>query len=110
MENDEASPPLFSMGETDDSASVPAYRDMVDNLLDFAATVKVEQAIEPPLSNSDLGDRIRAIYDSLPAKENKLAHYAAIETAFRDKFYDLIVRIPLRTIASGHTDAVRLPP
>jgi THO complex subunit 1 len=81
------------MTSHDEVASIQAYRDLVGKLLDFAAKMKPNQAIEPPLAVAELGEAIRTIYDdgSLPVKENKQAHYAAIETAFRDKFYDLIV-------------------
>jgi hypothetical protein len=92
IENEQ--PPSPTMATEDSVASIPAYRDMVDELLDFAATLKSEQAIEPPLPSSELSERIRLIWegDSLPVKATKNAHYAAIETAFRDKFYDFIVR------------------
>jgi len=91
MEKDQLAP--SSQLVHDDVTSVPAYREMVEKLLGFAATIKSEQAIEPPLVSAELGERVRLIYEneSLPVKENKPAHYAAIETAFRDRFYDLIV-------------------
>jgi hypothetical protein len=109
---EQALPQQLTMTTDDDVASVPAYRDLLEKLLAFAATIKRKQAIEPPLPTAELGERIRTIYEneSLPAKENKQAHYAAIETAFRDKFYGLIVRPSRSPTALEDADDLRLLP
>ena len=76
---------------------VPAlklHRQLVQDLLDKAAEIKQCSAIEPSLTAIELGDFIR---DTQPNKwdggdaHKQQAHYAVVETAFREKFSELVV-------------------
>ncbi|KAL2005947.1 hypothetical protein VTN00DRAFT_10440 [Thermoascus crustaceus] len=75
-----------------DVESVKAYRKLVHDLLSKATEAKPDKQIEPPLTEADLGDAIWQI----PVDEGSLkahgqqVYYAAVETAFREKFYDLL--------------------
>lgn len=72
--------------------SVVAYRDLVRDLLAKAAEIKRSNDVEPPLMEADFGDFISRIRES-DAETNKPQKYAAVETAFREKFYELLVII-----------------
>lgn len=69
------------------------YAAAIVELLDRARVVKPNTHIEPALTASDFGGGIEEIgqlsNDSFVA--NSQAHYAAIETACRNIFYDLLV-------------------
>lgn len=73
--------------------SVDTYTAAIVELLDRARVVKTDARIEPALTVSDFGGGIEEIgrlsNDSFVA--NNQAHYAAIETACRNIFYDLLV-------------------
>ena len=73
--------------------SVDTYTAAIVELLDRARVVKTDACIEPALTASDFGGGIEEIgrlsNDSFVA--NSQAHYAAIETACRNIFYDLLV-------------------
>ena len=75
-------------------ASVDEYAAAVQDLLRRAREVKQDADIEPALNLSDLGGAIEAIGDLSQTLgfPNIQAHNAAIETAVRDAFYDLLVR------------------
>ncbi|EEP77785.1 conserved hypothetical protein [Uncinocarpus reesii 1704] len=74
-----------------DIRSVQVYRKHVQELLEKATEVKQSSAIEPPVTESDLGDAIRWIDDDgEDASKSAQAAYAAVETAFREKFYRLL--------------------
>jgi THO complex subunit 1 len=66
----------------------------VDSLLDRAAQVKLDKQIEPPLTEAQLGE---TIWRPLPEDEEAINHLnaqtkpAAVEIAFREKFYRLLV-------------------
>ncbi|KAJ5935613.1 hypothetical protein N7466_005160 [Penicillium verhagenii] len=73
--------------------AVQVYRGLVDSLLDRAAQIKTDKQIEPPLTEALLGDHIW----QLPAEEdgtvksvNQQTQYAAVEIAFREKFYRIL--------------------
>lgn len=70
------------------------YRNLVDSLLDRAAQVKPNQHIEPPLTETLLGDAIWHV--SGPDKDivkqlNQQTQLAAVEIAFRERFYRVLV-------------------
>ncbi|KAN0086538.1 THO complex, subunit THOC1 [Elaphomyces granulatus] len=72
--------------------TVKAFRGLVHELLLKAAQVKPKKRIEPPLTEADLGDSIWHIKgqgDVTDVKE-QTQQYAAVETAFRERFYDLL--------------------
>lgn len=79
----------------DDITSVQTYRKLVQRLLDRASELKQSSAIEPPITEADLGD----VTGELDGEDQETAktlgsqpNYAAVETAFREKFYNLLVR------------------
>ncbi|PGH02372.1 THO complex subunit 1 [Blastomyces parvus] len=77
----------------DDIAAVKVYRQLVQGLLDKAAEIKKDGSIEPPLTDADLGDAIRRILQDQESGlkgQSQQAQYAVVETAFREKFYDLL--------------------
>lgn len=80
----------------DEIESVKAYRDFVDSLLVNAAEVKHDHQIDPPLTESDFNDaawKIEGTTGDGIDGQSQQAHFAAVETAFREKFYDLLVRL-----------------
>ncbi|KAJ6079993.1 hypothetical protein N7467_009746 [Penicillium canescens] len=74
-------------------AGVQIYKRLVDSLLDRAAQVKLDKQIEPPLTEAHLGE---TIWKPLPQDEeaikylNQQTRPAAVEIAFRQKFYHLL--------------------
>lgn len=83
-----------------DVASVRSFTSAFEDLLTSACRIRKTHNIEPALTIGDFQGQIEEIvsYDhgSLqqnPAQKehNRQAHYAAIETAFRNIFYDLLV-------------------
>ncbi|KAL1953543.1 hypothetical protein VTO42DRAFT_2620 [Malbranchea cinnamomea] len=76
----------------DDIPAVHFYRKVVQDLLEKAAEVKESPTIEPPLTEAELGDSIRDILQSRDDTTDNLAqsHFAAVEAAFREKFYELV--------------------
>lgn len=88
-----------------DVESVKAYRQLVNDLLAKAAEVKPEKQIEPPLTEADLGGAIWHIprpEGDTETEQNQQANYAAVETAFREKFYELLVSYTaLRILSIG---------
>ena len=79
---------------SDGIASVQTYSVAISNLLDKARNVKVNSSIEPALNASDFTGGIEDIRKLSNGSflSNGQAHYAAIETACRNIFYDLLVR------------------
>ena len=75
--------------------SVKEFRGLVHELLLKAAQVKPKKRIEPPLTEADLGDSIWHIKEQGDVTDVKeqTQQYAAVETAFRERFYDLLVSI-----------------
>lgn len=77
-----------------DVESVKIYRQLVHDLLARAAKVKPGNQVEPPLTEADLGGSIWRIprpEGGAETGQNQQANYAAVETAFREKFYELLV-------------------
>jgi len=74
--------------------AVRVYKGLVDALLDRATQVKPDQ-IEPPLTEGLLGDRIWQVpvqEEGITKQLNQQTQFAAVEIAFREKFYHLLVR------------------
>ena len=81
------------MAETDIEA-VTVYRGLVSDLLDRAAQAKPDRHIEPPLTESHLGESIWTAKSPGGATVEQLvqpSQTAAVEIAFREKFYSLLV-------------------
>lgn len=75
-------------------ASVDTYSRAIEKLLDRARQIKPQNGSEPALTATDFGGIIEEV-EELSNKSfitNSQAHYAAIETACRNIFYDLLVR------------------
>lgn len=74
--------------------STVAYRGLVRDLLAKAAEVKNGHNIEPPVTEASLGDLVERAYlknGKIQAETAKQTNLAAVETAFREKFYELLV-------------------
>ncbi|OQE80589.1 hypothetical protein PENNAL_c0045G05310 [Penicillium nalgiovense] len=79
--------------ENKDDAGVHVYKRLVDSLLDRAAQVKPDKQIEPPLTETHLGESIW----QMPSEDDKATKHfspqtklAAVEIAFREKFYGIL--------------------
>ncbi|KAH8690927.1 putative THO complex subunit Tho1 [Talaromyces proteolyticus] len=70
--------------------SVNAYRNLVRDLLATATEIKQSNNVEPPLMEAHLGDSIWRVHPKSEIELNKPHKYAAVETAFREKFYELL--------------------
>ncbi|MCJ1271694.1 hypothetical protein MMC22_011599 [Lobaria immixta] len=77
---------------SDGIASVHTYSVAIKNLLKRARNVKVNPSIEPALNASDFAGDIEEFgkLSNGSFLANNQAHYAAIETACRNTFYDLL--------------------
>lgn len=76
--------------------SVQSYRTLVRELLEKAAESRKDSDIETPLTETDLGEtlsQVQKIQEEVAGGQNQQAQYAAVETAFRERFYDLLVRL-----------------
>lgn len=73
--------------------ALKVHRQLVQDLLDKTAEIKQCSTIEPPLTEVELGDSIRGAqpdkWDGGEAHGQQ--HYAVVETAFREKFSELVV-------------------
>jgi len=91
--------------------SVDAYSDAIDRWLAKADNVKQQAGVEPALIAADFLDEIDEIgkirHES--GVSTQQAQYAAIETALRDKFYELLVRGPSRRTILCADPLPRLP-
>lgn len=69
------------------------YTTAISSLLDTARNVKPDKHIEPALTVSDFGGGIEEIGNLSNGSftGSNQAHYAAIETACRNIFYNLLV-------------------
>lgn len=84
----------FATMSGEETGAVKVHRERIQAILDKASEVKPDGNIEPPLTEADLGERIwhLNIENSSDATgHGEQTSYAAVETAFREKFYDLIV-------------------
>ncbi|PYI12070.1 THO complex subunit Tho1 [Aspergillus sclerotiicarbonarius CBS 121057] len=76
-----------------DVGAIHAYRRLIDHLLTRAEHAKPDQLIEPPLSETHLGDSIWLIQGEdrqLVQDLSQQTQFAAVEIAFREKFYGLL--------------------
>jgi THO complex subunit 1 len=78
----------------EDDAGVHVYKRLVDSLLDRAAQVKPDKQIEPPLTETHLGESIWQVRSEDKATKHlsPQTKLAAVEIAFREKFYRVLVR------------------
>lgn len=86
-----------------DVGAVKVYRDVIRSLLEKAAAIKNAPTIEPPVTEANLGDIIERVLAGdygISVGANQQTQYAAVETAFREIFYDLLVR-PLPPVPLG---------
>ncbi|KAM5429782.1 hypothetical protein McanCB21832_007249 [Microsporum canis] len=76
-----------------DVRAVKVYRNVIHSLLEKAGSVKDTPSIEPPVTEASLGDIIDRVLtgdDGAPGGSNQQTQFAAVETAFREIFYDLL--------------------
>jgi THO complex subunit 1 len=70
----------------------------LEDALIRAEKVKQTSVVEPPLNKSDLADILERVestfYASADTIEQRKRQHAAIETAIRDKFNNLLVSTP----------------
>lgn len=77
-----------------DVQTTQIYRRLVDELLDRAGRAKPDKQIEPPLLESQLGEsfwRIEGEDAAVVEGLGQQTQYAAVEIAFREKFYAILV-------------------
>lgn len=90
-----------------DVESICIYRRLIDDLLARADQAKPDKQIEPPLTETQLGEKIWALQGE---NEQAVAHLgqqtqsAAAEIAFREKFYSLLVRSLLAISVEPHSE------
>ena len=73
---------------------VQPYRRLVSSLLDRAAQAKPDKHIDPPLTEARLGGSIWSMEGADEDIVNRVAQstrYSAVEIAFREKFYTILV-------------------
>lgn len=97
-----------------DVRAVKVYRNVIHSLLEKAGSIKDTPSIEPPVTEASLGgiiDRVLTGDDGAPGGSNQQTQFAAVETAFREIFYDLLVR-PLQSpsLAKGSSNAAAIRP
>lgn len=75
--------------------AVSVYRRHIDLLLERAEKVKPDKQIEPPLSETHLGETPWLVQEQdqpVVSSLSQQTQFAAVEIAFREKFYSLLVR------------------
>lgn len=76
---------------------IDVYRRLIDSLLAKAEQVKPGKEVEPPLTETQLGGSFWLIQgeDAQLVKQlSQQTQFAAVEIAFREKFYGLLVWFP----------------
>ncbi|KAL5356235.1 THO complex subunit 1 transcription elongation factor-domain-containing protein [Aspergillus floccosus] len=76
-----------------DVESIRIYRRLVDDLLARADQAKPDKQIEPPLTETQLGETIWALQgedEQVVGQLGQQTQFAAVEIAFREKFYGLL--------------------
>ncbi|PLB50564.1 nuclear matrix protein [Aspergillus steynii IBT 23096] len=76
-----------------DAETTHAYRRLVERLLTQAEQVKPDKQIEPPLTETHLGDSFWLIQgedEQIAKRFSQQTQFAAVEIAFREKFYHLL--------------------
>lgn len=92
-------PPEQKMANTDVDV-IDIYRRLIDSLLAKAEQVKPGKEIEPPLTETQLGESFWLIHGEdapLVKQLSQQTQFAAVEIAFREKFYGLLVFLPFST-------------
>jgi THO complex subunit 1 len=77
------------MSVTQELDTVQAYRDLIHHHLERLNHVKQDEGIEPPLTEANCADLVVKVETKVADKsigQTKKAHYALIETVFREKF------------------------
>ncbi|RDW67131.1 THO complex subunit THO1/HPR1 [Aspergillus mulundensis] len=72
---------------------IDIYRRLVDTLLTKAEHVKLGKEIEPPLSETQLGESFWVVQgedEQISKQLSQQTRFAAVELAFREKFYSLL--------------------
>jgi THO complex subunit 1 len=84
--------------------AVDAFGELLKELFQRAEEVKHTNTVEPPLSKPDLEDILERVettfFSSAETLELRKQRHAAIDTAIRDKFNDLLVSRHRRNLAS----------
>jgi THO complex subunit 1 len=81
------------MSVTEELESVQTYREVIERYLRKLDEIKQDAGIEPPLAETDctgLVEEVKAQVGPKPSDQKKKAHYALIETVFRERFYFLL--------------------
>lgn len=81
------------MSVTKELDSVQAYRELIGHHLARLSGVKEDIGIEPPLTEADCNELVAEVEATAADKSterSKKAHYALIETIFRENFYSLL--------------------
>lgn len=76
--------------------AVQVYKELVDSLLDRAAQVKPDKQIEPPVTEALLDEPVWQVPEGKQEIVQPLyqqTRLAAVEIAFREKFYHILVWI-----------------
>ncbi|KAL4888569.1 THO complex subunit 1 transcription elongation factor-domain-containing protein [Aspergillus ambiguus] len=76
-----------------DVESIRTYRRLIDGLLARAEQAKPDKQIEPPLTESHLGETIWVLEGEdaqVVGRFGQQTQFAAVEIAFREKFYSLL--------------------
>ena len=77
-----------------ETGATSVYRRFVNGLLERAESVKPDKQIEPPLTETHLGDApwlVQGEDKSAVDSWNQQTQHAAVEIAFREKFYSILV-------------------
>ncbi|KAB8201570.1 THO complex subunit 1 transcription elongation factor-domain-containing protein [Aspergillus parasiticus] len=77
----------------EDVESIHVYRRLVDDLLTRAELVKPDKQIEPPLTETHLGEAIWKVEgddEQVASRLSQQTQFAAVEIAFRERFYSLL--------------------
>lgn len=84
--------------------AVDAFGELLKELFQRAEEVKQTNTVEPPLSKPDLEDILERVeatfFSSAKTLELRKQRHAAIDTAIRDKFNELLVSSYWRNLAS----------
>jgi hypothetical protein len=77
---------------------VDKFGELLVEMLQRAAEVKKTHTVDPPLNKSDLVDILERVelefFSAAESTEQRKRSHAVIETAFRDKFNNLLVSLP----------------
>ncbi|KAJ5734269.1 hypothetical protein N7493_003055 [Penicillium malachiteum] len=85
--------------------AVQVYKALVDGLLDRAAQIKPDKQIEPPLTEALLGEPIWEVpshHEESIKLLNPQTRFAAVEIAFREKFYHTLASTSINGPSSIH--------